>query len=99
MIDVNVYRREIRELCQSLAVRRLDLVGSAARDDFCPESSDVDVLIEFQGNEALFDRYFELKHGLEKIFGRKVDVIQNGSIRNPYLRESIEQDRTSVYEA
>jgi len=57
------------------------------------------VLIEFEGDDAPFDKYFELKHGLERIFGKQVDVIQNGAVRNPYLRESIEEDRTPIYEA
>lgn len=86
-------------LCRSLSVKRLELVGSAAREDFHPESSDIDVLIEFDGNHALFDRYFELKFGLESIFGRKVDVIQSGAIKNPHLRASLEQDRIAIYEA
>lgn len=99
MVDLSVYRSRLTELCQSLSVRRLELVGSAAREDFRPESSDIDVLIEFDGNHALFDRYFDLKYGLESIFGRKVDVIQSGAINNPYLRASLEQDRIAIYEA
>ena len=99
MVDLSAYRSRLTELCHSLSVRRLELVGSAAREDFHPESSDIDVLIEFEGNHALFDRYFELKFGLESIFGRKVDVIQSGAIRNPHLRATLQQDRIAVYEA
>lgn len=99
MVDLTPYRSRLTELCHSLSVRRLELVGSAAREDFHPESSDIDVLIEFEGNHALFDRYFELKFGLESIFGRKVDVIQSGAIRNPHLRATLQQDRIAVYEA
>ena len=99
MVDLNAYQSRLTELCHSLSVRRLELVGSAAREDFHPESSDIDVLIEFEGNHALFDRYFELKFGLESIFGRKVDVIQRGAITNPYLRATLEQDRIAIYEA
>lgn len=99
MIDLEAYRLRLTELCRSLSVRRLELVGSAARGDFQPESSDIDVLIEFEGDHALFDRYFDLKYGLEAIFGRKVDVIQMGAVKNPYLRASLEQDRIAVYEA
>ena len=87
------------ELCRSLAVKRLELVGSAAREDFRPGLSDIDVLIEFEGTHALFDRYFDLKFGLEDIFGKKVDVIQTGAVKNPYLRASLEQDRIMIYEA
>jgi predicted nucleotidyltransferase len=75
------------------------MVGSVVRDDFRPESSDIDVLIEFQGDQALFDRYFDLKQGLETIFGRSVDVIQEGAVKNPYLRASLHQDRVPLYEA
>ncbi len=99
MVDLSGYRSSLRELCDSLSVKRLELVGSAAREDFQPESSDIDVLIEFEGNHALFDRYFELKFGLESIFGRKVDVIQTAAVRNPHLRASLQQDRIAVYEA
>ena len=99
MVDLSAYQSRLSELCHSLSVRRLELVGSAAREDFRPESSDIDVLIEFEGNHALFDRYFELKFGLESIFGRKVDVIQSGAIKNPHLRASLEQDRIAIYEA
>ncbi len=99
IVDLSAYRPRLTELCHSLSVRRLDLVGSAAREDFLPESSDIDVLIEFEGDDALFDRYFELKFGLESIFGRKVDVIQSGAIRNPHLRATLEQDRMPIYEA
>jgi len=99
MIDLSMYRARLTELCRSLSVKRLELVGSAARDDFQPESSDIDVLIEFDGTQSLFNRYFDLKFGLESIFGRKVDVIQNGAMKNPHLRSSIEHDRIAVYEA
>ena len=90
MVNLNAYRPKLIELCHALAVRRLELVGSAAREDFQPESSDIDVLIEFEGDQALFDRYFDLKFGLEEIFGRKVDVIQNKTVKNPHLRKSLD---------
>lgn len=98
MIDLSPYQSEIKKLCQALAVGRMNLVGSAVRNDFRPAASDIDVVIEFQGDEKLFHRYFQLKRGLEKIFGRKVDVIQEGAIKNPYMREALEEDRMMVYE-
>ena len=99
MVDLSAYRSRLIKLCHTLSVKRLELVGSAAREDFHSDSSDIDVLIEFEGNDALFDRYFELKFGLERLFGRKVDVIQSGAIKNPHLRASFEQDRIAIYEA
>ncbi|MDA0745596.1 MAG: nucleotidyltransferase domain-containing protein [bacterium] len=99
MVDLSAYQSKLTALCNSLSVKRLELVGSAAREDFQPESSDIDVLIEFEGNHALFDRYFELKFGLERILGRKVDVIQRGAIKNPHLRATLERDKIAIYGA
>ncbi len=37
----------VRALCSAYQVTRLELFGSAAREDFDPERSDIDLLIEF----------------------------------------------------
>lgn len=42
-------RDVIRKICRDLRVKRVDLVGSAARDDFQPGASDIDILVEFVG--------------------------------------------------
>ena len=57
-------REELRALCRRFHVRRLDLFGSAARGDFDPERSDIDLLVEFDREhpDALsFDTYFGFK--------------------------------------
>jgi predicted nucleotidyltransferase len=96
MLDIKKYEVDIETLCHDLSLARLDLIGSAARADF-NEMSDVDVLVTFEGNESLFDRYFALKERLEEIFEREVDVIEERAIRNPYFRASIERDRVRIY--
>ena len=99
MIDVQVYKKSISRICRSLAVHKLDLVGSAARDDFQPERSDIDVVVDFDGNDRLFERYFDLKQQLEDCFNRNVDIIQIKALKNPYVKKSIEADRITVYES
>ena len=79
-------------------MRKSDLIGSAARDDF-KESRDIDVLVVFDGDMNLFDRYFELKENLEKNFGRSVDIVMEKAIKNPIFRQSINQDRMLLYAA
>ncbi len=96
MIEIEKYQPEIETLCRELSLERLDLIGSAARNDFTL-ASDVDVLVTFDGNESLFDRYFTLKERLEAIFDRQVDVIEERAIRNPYFKASIEKDRVKIY--
>jgi predicted nucleotidyltransferase len=54
---------EIRALCRSLGVRRLDLFGSASGPEQKTAPADVDVLVEFDELPPgrLFDAYFQLK--------------------------------------
>jgi predicted nucleotidyltransferase len=78
-------------------VKRLDLVGSASRGEFQPERSDVDVVVEFDGLDSLFDRYFELRKRLESQLGKQVDVIQDSAVKNPYVRKSLNRDRVRIY--
>ena len=54
MVDVLQDKREaIAELCARYGVARLDVFGSALRDDFRPGESDVDLLVEFGPQERL----------------------------------------------
>jgi len=98
MIDLNKFSVRIHQLCRELSLRRLDLIGSAAREDFSDES-DIDVLVTFGTDENLFERYFTLKAKLEEIFGRKVDVVEERAIRNPFFKQAIEKDRVNLYGA
>jgi len=99
MLNIHPYSETIRRICRSLAVSRLELVGSAARDDFQPERSDIDVVVDFEGSDRLFERYFDLKQQLEICFKRNVDIIQMKALKNPYVRKTIEADRITVYES
>jgi uncharacterized protein len=100
--DIPFYRTELQALCRRFHVRRLDVFGSAARGDFDPKRSDIDFLVEFDRNnpDALSLRtYFGLKGSLEALFGRSVDLVEPGAMRNPYLKASIEGSREPVFDA
>ena len=36
---------------------------------------------------------------LQRLFGRRIDLLEPEPIENPYLRESIERSRKILYEA
>ena len=103
MIPVHVeqHRGEIEALCRSHGVRRLELFGSAARGDYDPARSDLDFLVEFEqgGWEGASDRYFGLLHGLEDLFGRRVDLVEREAVRNRYFLAVANADRQTVYGA
>jgi len=52
----------------------LSLFGSAAREDFDPARSDVDLLVEYEvGRHPGLD-HFQIAEELSQLFGRKVDL-------------------------
>ncbi len=98
MIDIEQYRPDLEKACREFSLRRLDLVGSAARKDFF-DASDVDFLVTFEGDTGLFQRYFGLKERLETIFERSIDLIEERAIKNPYVRAALQKDRVKIYGA
>ena len=99
MVNLLQIKPQIERVCAKLPVKRLGLFGSALTGDFS-STSDVDVLVVFDLSEDidLFDKYFELKEELEKVFGRQVDLVVDKQFKNPVFRESVEKTRTIVYE-
>lgn len=81
----------IRKLCEAYDVKTLYIFGSACTDQF-NDKSDIDILISFKNIsiEKYTDNYFELHYRLEKLFNRKIDLLTENSLSNPYLIESIE---------
>lgn len=94
IVDSNLARLD--ELCRRLGVRRLDLFGSAATGRFDPSRSDLDFLVEFEpGTDS--KSYFALHQALEDLFNRKVDLLTEGGLENPYLRRQIESERRRLF--
>lgn len=92
---------EIAELCRRYQVRKLDLFGSAATDQFDPETSDVDFLVTYQPDADLgpwASRFLEFENALAQLLGRSVDLVFDQEFRNPYFRKAVEQSRTPFYE-
>ena len=92
---------ELKRICLTYGVRRLDLFGSASTGLYDPEESDLDFLVEFQpaALNAYADAYFGLLEALGRLFGRPVDLVVESAIKNPYFLQSVEQTRTPIYEA
>ncbi len=100
-MTVQGQREQIGELCRSYAVRRLGLFGSAVRDDFDPEHSDLDFLVQFEPMppQRHADAYFGLLADLEALFGRRVDLVESAALRNPYRRREIEATQVLLHAA
>ena len=92
----------IRALCREYGVVRLELFGSAATDEFDPDRSDVDFIIEYPPDYEFgpwLTRYFDLQERLEALLGRSVDLVMVGAMRNPYFIRSANESRQLLYAA
>ena len=91
-------KEKISELCQQHSVIRLYLFGSFAQNK-ATENSDVDFLVQF-GNVDLydyFDNYIDLKEKLEKLYNRKVDLVEEQTVKNPFLAQDINHTKQLIY--
>ena len=94
------HREAIGELCRRHHVRRLEVFGSGARgDDFDPNRSDVDFLVDFAPSPDVptLDVFFNLRDSLATELGRPVDLVMVGAVRNPYVLASIDRSKELVY--
>ncbi len=98
-LRIDIPHEKIAAFCRRWKIKELALFGSVLRDDFRPDS-DVDVLVTFEPDGGFtFDNRVEMQEEIEGIFGRKVDLVGKGVIRNPFRRYEILTTREVVYAA
>ena len=97
-ISISQSRQAITQLCENLAVRRLDLFGSASQTGV--EAHDFDFIVELFPNQPASQarRCIALAEGLETLLGKPVDLVTQRSIRNPYFAQAVRGQRVPVYE-
>jgi predicted nucleotidyltransferase len=79
-----------RAQIKALGVRRLGLFGSFVRDT-PHETSDVDLLVEFESGQKTFDHFMRLSFLLEDLLQRRVELVTPAGL-SPYIRPYILQE-------
>ena len=89
----------VTELCEKFGVLFLDLFGSATSGAFDATRSDLDFVVEFIDlpGPGRADAFFGLLESLEQLFGRRVDLLTDRSIKNPYLRKAIDENHARIF--
>jgi len=85
---IEILRRHEREIKERYGVRRIGVFGSYVRGDQKKES-DIDILVEFE--EPTFDNFMNLSLYLERLFGRKVDLVTIKGL-SPYISSIVERE-------
>jgi predicted nucleotidyltransferase len=104
MVSVLAERRtEIASLCARFGVRRLEVFGSAASDDeFDPQRSDVDFIVEFESAHDLgpwLEQYFAFRDALSDLIGFPVDLVISSAMKNRHFIEEANRTRRLIYAA
>ncbi len=85
--------RQHQGILKNYKVRRIGLFGSYAIDKQ-NKKSDIDFLVEFE--EPSFDNFMGLIEYLEKLFGKKVEVLTPEGVENIRIKEVAESIKKSV---
>ena len=95
------YAEEVRRLCEKFKVRRLSAFGSVCEENFT-ENSDIDLLYLFDAKQLPLveyaDNFFDFRDSLQKLFQRRIDLVPEKTLSNPYFVEELEKTKVLIYE-
>ena len=99
---MNIVEQNMNQVSKLLEQHKVDsmyLFGSVLTKNFT-STSDIDFLVNFGQVELedYFVNYIGLKTGLEQIFNRSVDLVEEKTVKNPVLRRSIDRNKKLIYE-
>ncbi len=98
LIEINMKR--ILELCKIHKVKSLYVFGSILTSRF-NSYSDIDLLVRFNKQaiplSEYADNYFDFQFALEALFNRKVDLVCDDAIKNPYFRQEVDSKKQLIY--
>jgi hypothetical protein len=87
-------------LCKDHKVKYLYAFGSSVTDKFDTDRSDIDLLVEIDSGDPVDrgEKLLSLWDLFEGFFNRRVDLLTDSSIRNPYLKKSIDSTKVLIYD-
>jgi predicted nucleotidyltransferase len=92
-------RQAIAEVCSRFQVERLEVFGSALRDDFRAGESDLDLLVKFKPMDsyARVDAYFGVRDELRTLLAQEIDLVMVDAVKNRYISREIERTKQLLY--
>ncbi len=90
---------EFVELCITHQVATIYAFGSSITDHFDQKTSDIDVVVKIDIDDPIErgEALLSLWDKLEALFKRRVDLLTEDSIRNPYLKSNINRTKMLIY--
>ena len=98
--EISKKHNDFTVLCKNHKVKYLYAFGSSISDKFDSDQSDIDLLVEIDLKDPVErgEKLLSLWDLFENFFNRKVDLLTDASIRNPFLRKSIDSTKVLIYD-
>ncbi|MDE7438434.1 MAG: nucleotidyltransferase domain-containing protein [Muribaculaceae bacterium] len=96
LIELNMDK--IAALCRKYKVAKLWVFGSILTPRF-NDNSDIDfsVIFHYDQIEDLFVTFFDFIFDLEKLLGRKIDLVDETAVKNKYFKEELDSTKHLIY--
>ena len=75
----------------------IGLFGSYAKGN-ANDKSDIDVLVKLEFKKGMYQNFCELQKELEKIFNRKVDLIEKGTFDYKFKNNNVREYKKKIKE-
>ncbi|MCB9338575.1 MAG: nucleotidyltransferase domain-containing protein [Lewinellaceae bacterium] len=95
---INKHKKELDKACSTFKVDELYAFGSVLTDKF-NSKSDIDFIVSIISKDPIeyAENYFELKFELERIFRRRIDLLEQKAIRNKTFEKLVNKQKILVY--
>lgn len=97
-MNIENIKKEVIPACSEFEVHKLFAFSSFSRG-IESLASDISFFVEFDSSErSPSKRYFGLLHRLEDVLESRIDLVTEGSCKNPYAVSRMMKERVLVYE-
>ena len=90
---------KLKKIGKNHKVKRMYAFGSVCTENF-NDNSDIDFIIAFEKRyfENYVENFFALEDELKQLFKRKIDLVVEETIQNPFFINVINRTKTPIYE-
>ena len=98
MTILTKHKKELESACSNYNVDKLYAFGSVLTNEF-NQDSDLDFIVSIISTDPLeyAENYFSLKFELERIFERKIDLLEQKAIRNRVFEDMVNRKKVLLY--
>lgn len=97
---IRLHLDEFKAICTAHNVNTLYAFGSSISDRFDEKDSDIDLIVDVAIADPVNrgEKLLSLWEQFEWFFNRKVDLVTEKSLKNPYLKQSIDGAKELIYD-